>query len=127
MNATLFLTDVQVRAVIQSATGAADVSRLLSGVDEMEWLRSEAKSLLEDPKCSQTMLRGFLVLAAFPADGGDRGLVEVARELNLPPGTVHRYIYTWVGVGALVQNPHSRRYRRVIEAHSQTSGGNHAA
>ena len=113
MGVTLVLTDAQVFEVRDRASVGGGASGLLPGVEELRSLGTRARRLLGDERCSTTLLRALLVLAAFPRDGGERRLAEVAEEVGWSPGTTHRYVYTWVAVGVLVQDPRSRRYRRV--------------
>ncbi len=108
------LTAGQVREVLWDVTGAGGLAGALSGVGELEWVRGVVEPMLADPGCSQALLRALLVLVAFPADGSERELTEVARALGLSPATTHRYVYSWAGVGLLVQDLRSRRYRRVV-------------
>ncbi len=111
---TVRLTAGQVRELVRDVSGAGGLARVLLGVGELEWVRGVVEPMLEDPGCSRGLLRALLVLVAFPADGGERELTEVAEELGLSPATTHRYVYSWSGVGLLVQDPRSRRYRRVL-------------
>ena len=111
---TVRLTAGQVHEVVRDASGAGGLAQLLSGLGELEWVRRVVEPMLSDRSCSRGLLRALLVLVAFPADGGERELTEVAEALGLSPATTHRYLHTWAGVGMLVQDPRSRRYRRVI-------------
>jgi len=123
MTVAVVLTDGQVREVVQSASGDAGFSELLLGVGRLEGLRARLGALLEDEKCSTTLLRALLVLGAFPVDGGERALVEVAREVGLAPATTHRYLYTWAELGVLVQDPRSRTYSRAAVERTRSLGG----
>ena len=111
---TVRLTAGQVREVVRDASGAGGLAQVLSGLGELEWVRRVVEPMLTDERCSRGLLRAVLVLVAFPADGGERELTEVAETLGLSPATTHRYLHTWAGVGLLVQDPRSRRYRRVV-------------
>ncbi|MHB8241065.1 MAG: helix-turn-helix domain-containing protein [Solirubrobacteraceae bacterium] len=62
---------------------------------------------------SRTTLRALLVLAALPRSGEARGVLELANELGLTTTSTHRFLRTWVAVGAIEQPPESRQYRRV--------------
>ncbi len=111
---TITLTDRQVRQVLREASGRTSLASVLPEVGGLEVLRSVVLSLKDDATCSRSTLRALLVLAAFPADGSERELSDVARQLGLSPSTTHRYIGTWMAVGMLEQDPRSRRYRRVL-------------
>jgi DNA-binding MarR family transcriptional regulator len=64
-----------------------------------------------DRRLSQSLLRGLSLLGCFGADGGPRGIVELARELEMSPSTAHRYAVTLVELGLLERCPQSRKYR----------------
>jgi IclR helix-turn-helix domain len=109
------LTDVQVTQVMREASGGptlAGLTGLLAAAGDLDKLRSATIQMVGDPRLSHSALRAILVLAAFPADGSERGLTEVGEALSLPPSTMHRYVRTWVALGLLEQNPRSRRYRQ---------------
>ncbi len=110
------LTDGQVAQVLREASSGAGLSRLMSSIGDVEELRRVVQPLLDDVKCSRSTFRALLVLVAFPADGSEHDLSEVARRLELSPSTTHRYISTWMAVGLLEQDPRSRRYRRARPA-----------
>ena len=123
---TVTLTANQVREIAREASGAGGLAGVLSEVGELESVRGAVEPMLADPRCSRSLLRALLVLVAFPADGGERELTEVAGELRLSPSTTHRYVSSWVGVGLLMQDPRSRRYRRVVTARTHlTTTGEH--
>jgi DNA-binding IclR family transcriptional regulator len=63
-----------------------------------------------DPTLSRSLLRGLSLLAGFSDDAPERGIVELAQELRMSPGTAHRYARTLVAVELLEHTP-SRRYR----------------
>jgi IclR helix-turn-helix domain len=65
----------------------------------------------EDPRLSRSLLRGLSILTYFGPDGGERGIVELARGLGMSPSTAHRYALTLVELGLLERCPKSRKYR----------------
>ncbi len=108
---SLGLTVEQVASVIAAASAAgAESAGLLAGLAAPGELTTS--SLLEDRTISRSLLFGLVVLISFPADGSDRGIKEIATELDLPPSTAHRYAHTLLAIGLLEQDPRSRRYRR---------------
>lgn len=114
---TITLSESQVARVVHEACAGAPIN---------EWLTNVGDAALPQVSCgpgrnahSRVLLTAIRVLIAFPLDGTDRELVGVARELNVPKSTVHRHATTWIAVGALEQNPRSRRYRRTL-AHNTT-------
>ncbi|HXA55200.1 MAG TPA: helix-turn-helix domain-containing protein [Solirubrobacteraceae bacterium] len=107
---SLGLTAAQVGQVIAEATARADSAGPLAGLSQPGEL--SRSPLVEDRTMSRSLLFGLVVLIAFPADGGDRGVKEMARELDLPISTTYRYVHTLHAVGLLEQGPRSRRYRR---------------
>jgi hypothetical protein len=124
---TIRLTDGQVRQVVREASGHTSLASVLPEVGGLEALRGVVLSLKDDTTCSRSTLRGLLVLAAFPVDGSERELSDVARQLGLSPSTTHRYIGTWMAVGMLEQDPRSRRYRRVPASRPGGGGATVAA
>ena len=61
---------------------------------------------------SYTLVRGLLVLGAFPAGGPARGVTEVAQELEMKTSTVHRFVATLVALELLERDVERRLYRR---------------
>lgn len=111
---TITLTDGQVARVVREVSGGAGPATLLSRLGDLQELRSALLPLLDDATYSRSTFRALLVLGAFPADGSERELTDVARQLDLSPSTTHRYIGTWMAVGLLEQEPRSQRYRRAL-------------
>jgi hypothetical protein len=64
-----------------------------------------------DPRLSRSLLRGLSILTRFRADGSVRGIIELARELEMSASTTHRYASTLVQLGLLERCPESRKYR----------------
>ena len=104
------LSPAQVAQVIRQASGG--VADVLAGSDHVRELASSMLPLLDDNTYSRTTIRAVLTLAAFPTDGSEREITDVAREVGQSPSTTHRYVRTWVAIGELEQEPYSRRYRR---------------
>lgn len=111
------LTDAQVEHVVREA-GGAGFAGLLSGVSDVEKVRSIGRTLLDEDGFSRSTSYALLVLASFPVDGGERRVIDVANELGQSQSATHRYINTFVAYGLLERDPRSRRYRRP----STTSG-----
>ncbi len=108
---SLGLTAEQVASVVAAATAAdSDSANLLPGLAAPGQLTTSA--LLDDRTVSRSLLLGLVVLISFPANGTVRGIKEVARELDLPMSTTHRYAHTLHAVGLLERDPSTRRYRR---------------
>jgi predicted transcriptional regulator len=64
-----------------------------------------------DPKLSRSLLRGLSVLTCFVARGEERGIIELAAQLDMSPSTTHRYVTTLVELGLLERCPKTRKYR----------------
>ena len=110
---TVTLSTAQVEAVVHRATTLPALNSILApALDEPEALTSVLRPLLQDDKCSPSVLWGLIVLAQFPADGTERELTTIAKEIGIGPGTLHRYLYTWTAAGLLERDTVSRRYRR---------------
>jgi hypothetical protein len=65
----------------------------------------------DDPRLSRSLLRGLSLLTGFGPDGAERGIVELAEELQMSPSTAHRYAVTLVELGLLERSPRTRKYR----------------
>src|SRR5271166_2313513 len=52
-----------------------------------------------DPRLSRSLVRGLAILTRFGPDAGERGIVELAGELDMSPSTAHRYAQTLVQLG----------------------------
>ena len=66
-----------IREAAQDAAGMADV-RMLDQLDVDAF-----NTRLDDVRFSRSLLRGLMVLAAFPADGSDRAVTDVAKQLGM--------------------------------------------
>jgi hypothetical protein len=111
---TIALTDTQVARLVREASGGTGLVALLSGVGELEEMRRVMLPLLGEVGCSGSVIRGLLVLGAFPVDSGERDLAGIARATGFSPSITHRYTSTWVALGLLEQDPRSRRYHRAL-------------
>lgn len=73
-----------------------------------QWLFN---TLMEDRSLSHSLLIGLQVLTCFPLDGTERGVAEVAKQLEMNNSTVHRYMSTLMRIGLLEQDMYTRLYR----------------
>jgi hypothetical protein len=64
-----------------------------------------------DPRLSRSLMRGLSILTRFGPDGGARGIVELADDLQMSPSTAHRYALTLVELGLLERCPKTHKYR----------------
>jgi hypothetical protein len=131
---SITLSPAQVDQVVRAASQgrAPSVSTLLSdmvarplasadgadgGAAETEAPRQEPAaggylpSETDDPRMSRSLFRGLSILTCFPADGGERGIVELAGDVGMSPSTAHRYATTLVELGLLERCPNTRKYR----------------
>jgi IclR helix-turn-helix domain len=90
------------------ATGAGEqgVSGLAATLSSSFLLRDTGNHRL-----SRSLLRGLSLLTCFSEHGEERGIVEIAGDLQMSPSTAHRYALTLVELGLLERCPHSRKYR----------------
>jgi hypothetical protein len=103
------LSKAQINRVVRESAQDVGLMDSLRGVDQLDL---EAFAMrLDDVRFSRSLLRGLMVLAAFPADGSDRAVTDVAKQLGMGVSTAHRYASTFVEVGLLERDPVSRRYR----------------
>jgi IclR family pca regulon transcriptional regulator len=66
---------------------------------------------LNEPRYSQSLETGLLVMKGFSSEHPVQGIAEVADRLEASRSTVHRYMTTLVALGMLEQHPRTRRYR----------------
>lgn len=111
---SITLTAEQISEVQDGVAVAGEALRLLSQMSDPERFAATVAAALNERGYSHSTLRSLLVLSAFSPDGTPRELKEVADQLGLSPATTHRYLRTWLVVGALDQDPDSRRYRRAV-------------
>lgn len=79
------------------------------------------RPLREDKSFSHSLLIGLEVLTCFPLDGTERGVADVAEQLNMNNSTVHRYMSTLLRIGLLERNPDTRWYRVASSGHADWS------
>ena len=65
----------------------------------------------DERRLSRSLLRGLALLACFQGGERERGIVELADELEMSPSTAHRYVQTLLELGLLERCPRSRKYR----------------
>jgi DNA-binding MarR family transcriptional regulator len=109
---SITLSSAQVAQVVRAATRGEGLSGLLTALNDPQNLRASVLASLDSNRYSRSALRSLLVLTAFPLDGAERELTDVAKQLGMSPSTTHRYVATWVEVGMLERDPTSRKYRR---------------
>jgi uncharacterized protein (DUF1778 family) len=81
-----------------------------------EATRRALAAALEDPQLSQSLLRGLALLSCYSPQREWRTISELAKELDLPPSTAHRYARTLRAIGLLEQHPGTREYRPAATA-----------
>lgn len=125
------LSPAQVEEVIRSAgsaKGRASSSLLVAALDNAhvtsngnsagrgslhQATRQALSHALTDPQLSQSLLRGLAVLSCYGPERPWRAIIDLARELDMSPSTIHRYVKTLRAVGLLEQHPITREYRPV--------------
>jgi hypothetical protein len=103
------LTPAQVELVVSDALGEHGLKEVLAGPADFGMLSAID---LDDPGVSLSLLRGLMMLAAFPRDGAWIANAELARRVDVSPSTSHRYLNTLLKVGLVEQHARTRRYRR---------------
>jgi hypothetical protein len=97
------------------------VLALVAGVtDDDVGFEERVESMLGDRRYSQPLLLALLALAAFPEDGSNMDLVEVADRFDWPSATTDCYFATWAALGVLERDAVSGRYRRALALTSAT-------
>ncbi len=108
---TIALSNAQVKAIVEKATGTGAMRDVLFRHPDNDSIRSVEFRQLEDPRLSRSLLRGLLMLAAFPAYGDSVGILELAGTLDMNSSTAHRYVSTFVAAGLVERDSVTRRYR----------------
>jgi IclR helix-turn-helix domain len=101
---SITLSPAQIDAVVRAATGsrAGGMSTVIGGFPPIDD---------DDPRLSRSLLRGLSLLNCFGPDGAERGIIEIAKDLDMSPSTTHRYASTLVELGLLERCPKTRKYR----------------
>jgi DNA-binding MarR family transcriptional regulator len=105
------LTSAQIDRIIRQASGAGNMSVLLSGLQGAGGTIQDNQRLLEEPRMSRSLLQGLVVLSGFPADGNEIGVIDLAHKIGLGDSTTYRYVATLLSVGLIERDPSTRRYR----------------
>lgn len=120
---TITLSPAQIDAVVRAASRGSAPSIAALVADSLATARRGSNSNgpalargylpsdTDDPRLSRSLLRGLSLLTGFGPDGAERGIVELADELEMSPSTAHRYALTLVELGLLERCPRSRKYR----------------
>jgi hypothetical protein len=109
----LTLSSAQVEQVLRAATrdDQAGVVGMLT-VEQLAGARERRyRTLLDDRRLSRSLLAGLLVLTCFPSKGGELGIADLARKLDMRTSTIHRYVSTLLAAGLLERDPVTRQYR----------------
>jgi hypothetical protein len=114
VGASIVLTDAQVAHVTREISDSASVSAFVAGLADAEGFQVSAQPMLSDPRFARSLVRSLLVLAAFPIDGGEPDLIDIACQFEWSESTTYRYVVTWAALGVLEQNPDSHKYRRAV-------------
>lgn len=72
---------------------------------------SRSGARLTEPRYSQSLETGLLVMKGFSSQTPLQGIADVADRMEASRSTVHRYMTTLVALGMLEQDSLSRRYR----------------
>lgn len=72
---------------------------------------SRSGARLTEPRYSQSLETGLLVMKGFSSEQPLQGIADVADRMEASRSTVHRYMTTLVALGMLEQDPLTRRYR----------------
>ncbi len=68
----------------------------------------------DDARLSRSLLRGLSILTCFGSENRERGILEIAGQLEMSPSTTHRYVSTLVELGLLERSPRTRKYRLAL-------------
>ncbi len=110
---SITLSPTQVDQVVRAASGGRtpSISTLISNALASSSAGGHTALESSDPRLSRSLLRGLSVLARFGHVGEERGIVDLAGDLEMSPSTAHRYACTLVELGLLERCPRTRKYR----------------
>jgi hypothetical protein len=118
---SITLSPAQVDQILRAAARSTvpSVSVLVAGAtrgralaeDEPSTAVSFMPGAVSDRRLSRSLLRGLSILTCFNGEGGERGILELARELGMSASTTHRYAMTLTELGLLERSPRTRKYR----------------
>lgn len=111
---SLELSKQQVAYVVREATGGDSLTAMLADVPMAGEVTVSAITALSDLRLSRSLLIGLMVLVSLPHDGGELGLLALARKTGLNASTTHRYLITLEAVVWSSRTPTNRRYRRAL-------------
>jgi len=115
VGASIVLTDAQVAHVTREVSDGASARAFVAGLAGAESFQVSAQPLLSDLRFAQSLVRAVLVLAAFPTDGSEPDLKDIASQFEWSESSTHRYVVTWAALGVLEQNPRTHKYRRTVD------------
>lgn len=109
---SIALTQAQVDEIVRTTGEAGALSLLLSLVRDPAWKASLTHAEhLQNRRLSHSLLYGLFVLACFPDNRSQLGVMELAQMLEMNSSTTHRYVTTLVVAGLLERDPVTRKYR----------------
>jgi hypothetical protein len=105
------MTPAQIDRIVRQASGAGNMSALLSGLQGARGTIQDNQRMLDDPRMSRSLLLGLIVLSGFPPDASEIGVIDLAHKIGLGDSTTYRYVATLLSVGLIERDPSTRRYR----------------
>lgn len=107
---TIRLTPEQVAHVVAAVRAHDNRPLALREVGPELFDGSAEPPEFSDPNFSGSVLRGLLLLTAFPSDGESLRVRDLARWWGLNPSVTYRYLRTLRRVGLLDQDLQTREY-----------------
>jgi len=89
--------------------GADLLDRLAVDAGRLRGLLDEVASV-PNSRFGTSLARGLYVLASLPGGGRAVGLIRLAERLEMPAGTVHRYLQTLIVAGFAQRDEKTREY-----------------
>jgi IclR helix-turn-helix domain len=117
---SITLSPAQVDQILRAAARSTvpSVSILVAGATKGRALAEDSPTSPTDflpddsnRRLSRSLLRGLSILTCFNGTDGERGILELARELGMSASTTHRYAMTLTELGLLERSPRTRKYR----------------
>jgi hypothetical protein len=132
---SIILSPAQVDQVVRAAAQGStpSFSALITAAVDAHRPESEERALAgvgffpaveDDARLSRSLLRGLSILTRFGPENPERGIIELAGQLDMSPSTTHRYVTTLVELGLLERSPRTRKYR--LAGVPESAGGEHS-
>jgi hypothetical protein len=121
---TVALTDAQLGLIARQLSDGATVTDTVSELARHGAFQDSFEILLNDARYSHSLVRALLLLTAFPDDGGELSVKDLANRLGWSTSTTHKYVLTWTALGVL-ERTNKRHYRYATQQPQEPTAASH--